>query len=426
MHTVHSLVRAAGALLLLAATAAADVIHVPAEQPSVAAAVAVAVDGDLILVEPGSYPVPILLDGLGVSIVGHGGVVKLRSITVRNLPAGEAVLLQNLNVDLGFGFNDDDDAITLLDCAGAVRIEACTAVGDYGDPGAWQQVIYPTDGGSGLRMVHCDDVVVVHGFLAGGDGGSVKDEDLQWMATAGGPAANVRSSQVAFFGVDLHGGNGGSIMDTIVYTAGAGGAGLLNVSGVVHVSGCSLTGGHGGYGDCDYFSCGSGGSGGDGILQTQSVATISLRQNSLTPGGGGSGGDGSPAPDGKLVDLAAGSLQHYGPAYRDLTATSSVAEGEHEVLTVNGQPGDVAILLVSLTPDWLEKPALQGLYTVAPPLSVQVLGVVGPSPLTLDALVPELGPGLTHLVGRVQLVIKDAAGIHLGPSSTLVLRDAAE
>ena len=427
MHAIPRLARATGAVLLLAFPAVADVIHVPAEQPTVAAAVAVAVDGDLILVSAGTYAQQVDVDGLSISIVGLGSPVKLRSVTVRNIPADESVLLQNLEIGNGFPIDANADAVTCLDCGGSVRIESCTVVGDWGDAGALFTIL-PKDAGSGLRLVNCLDVAVVHSILAGGVGGTLDDEDLQFGPTDGGPGANVRTSHVAFFDTVLQGGAGGNVNDTVADSGGAGAAGLLNVTGVVHLSGCTLMGGSGGWGDCEFPfpGCGAGGLGGDAIHQTTSVAAFSARDLTLFPGHGGIGGDGTPTPDGQVFGLEGGSMQTYSEPHRDLEVTSSVAEGEHVLLTVSGEVGDQLFLLVSLTPIWLEKPALQGLYSVSPPVVVQSLGTLAAPFLSLDAVVPELGPGLTHLVGRVQLVVGDAGGILLGPSSTLVLRDAAE
>src|SRR5262245_46134964 len=99
------------ALGLAASFARADIIHVPSEAASIGAAVAAAAPGDTVLVASGNWSAAVVVDGKAVSIVGDGANVKVRSVTVKNLPAGAVVLLQNLQVgpEAG-GFNDDRDA----------------------------------------------------------------------------------------------------------------------------------------------------------------------------------------------------------------------------------------------------------------------------------------------------------------------------
>ena len=412
------------AVLLLVASAHADVIRVPADHPTINQALAAASDGDLILLSAGDYPELVVIDDLDVDLVAKGFPCRVRSITVKDLAAGKTVLLQNLEVGpLGAAPNDDRDAITCLQSAGSVRIEECTAQGDAGSPGSHVPFTFPLEGASGVRVESCQDVVIVHGTLTGGHGGTLFDEDFDVNATDGGPAVNIRDSRVALHGLSAAGGNGGSVDDTQTDSGGDGGAGVLNVSGQVHVEDCQLTGGSGGFADCDFFIgvCGQGGYGGDGIRQTQPVASLSVRHNLYAPGTGGPGGDGVLAPDGKNVAVLAGAVQKFAAPPRQLQFNTPTPEGLLETVQVSGQAGDLVILHVGLAPGWTFKPVYQGVYELGAPLLVLPLGVVTGLPFELAAVVPDLGPGVEHVAFPVQLVIGDGTGFTLGPSKTLVL-----
>ncbi len=408
---------------LIGPGALAGVLHVPAEQPTVTAAVAAAADGDLVLIAPGTWNELVVVDGKAVSLVGDGPGVNVGHLTVRGLPAGAVVVLQNLVLG---STSVEDAALSLLDNDGTVLVRGCSGEGHwgwaptfFGDPGA--------DGWPGGFIKDSGVVALSDCSFTGGEGGWLEDEDFEAGTTAGGPGLRVRGTLVALHDVTVEGGGGGNVTDTTIKPGGAGGAGLHNVSGTVHVAGSVLRGGHGGWGDCDFFTgaCGSGGVGGDAVLQHDASASLTLRDNTHVPGAGGVSGSGNPAPSGEVLEVLAGPATTFSAAHRSLAANSPVREGQLSSVTIDGLPGDQLVLLAGVQPAFVLKPALQGAFLQLPLLTI-ALGTPAGGDLTLSSAVPDLGPGIGHLVLHVQLVVGDGSGFLLGPAVQQVLLDAAE
>src|SRR5262245_21420924 len=103
--------------VLLSSGARADVIHVPSEAATIGQALSMAVDGDVVLLGPGTYAPAVVIDGKSVSLVGDGGGVKLSRLTVSHLPPGAVVLLQNLSMSPALG--DSGEGLLCTDSEGA-------------------------------------------------------------------------------------------------------------------------------------------------------------------------------------------------------------------------------------------------------------------------------------------------------------------
>jgi hypothetical protein len=416
-------VRLALGVALIGPGALAGVLHVPAGQPTIADAVSAAADGDIVLIAPGTWDEVVVVDGKAVSLVGDGPGVEVGHVTVRDLPAGAVVLLQNLVLGSPAV---EDAALSLLDNAGTVLVRGCSGEGHWG----WAPTYFGTQGTDGWPGCFIKDSGVValsDCSFTGGEGGWLEDEDVQAWTTSGGPGLRVRGTQVALHEVTAEGGGGGNVTDTTIKPGGHGGAGLHNVSGTVHAAGSVLRGGHGGWGDCDHFlgACGSGGVGGDAVLQNDASASLTLRDNTHLPGAGGHSGDGIPAPSGADLQVLGGPATTFSAAHRSLAADSPVREGQLSSLIIQGLPGDQLVLLAGLQPAFVLKPALQGAFLQLPLLTI-ALGTPASGELTLSSTVPDLGPGIGHLVVHVQLVVGDGSGFLLGPAVHQVLLDAAE
>src|SRR5262245_15566256 len=124
------------ALLLAAGASAQSVLVVaPVAGPGVFAtdiqpAIDAAADGDLVLVEAGSYS-GFTIDGKGVSVVADVGAAADSNgrVIVRNVSASQRVLLQGLTVQ----GDDLAPAIVTLNDLGAIWIESCNVTGGTSD-----------------------------------------------------------------------------------------------------------------------------------------------------------------------------------------------------------------------------------------------------------------------------------------------------
>ena len=173
------------------------------DDAQLAAAIAQSAPGDTILLAPGGYVPPVVLDGKGVTLVGAGSsngdgrtTRLLGSLEIRNLPAGQQVLLQSLDLlDPFFGgltrnlegndgcvwFSDvyarggpetpgpdDPTRFRVADCA-CVVFERCVVQGTIAfEPGAGFSTVPP---GAGLE-VHGSHVWCYDTLLLGGGGGA--------------------------------------------------------------------------------------------------------------------------------------------------------------------------------------------------------------------------------------------------------------
>jgi len=85
-------------------------------------ALAVANDGDTLLVRDGDYAEAIVIDGLGIDLVAEEtSLVVVRGLTVRNLAAGRSVVVHGievapLTIESGVG-------LVVEDCNGPVLLE---------------------------------------------------------------------------------------------------------------------------------------------------------------------------------------------------------------------------------------------------------------------------------------------------------------
>lgn len=152
-----------------ASLASADVLVVDSSgggsYTEISHAIAVAADGDLVLIRPGVYFAPVVVDGVGISIVARDpdSVVMTDALTVRNVTAGGLAVLSGLQLDSGF---------TIEDCAGDVQMQECTV-----PPTAWVTpsiLNTPTacgTGGSLQSVVRCGRVTITECDFTGADGG---------------------------------------------------------------------------------------------------------------------------------------------------------------------------------------------------------------------------------------------------------------
>jgi len=419
------------ALLGIGSAAHADVIRVPQDYLHIQVAVNNAVDGDVILIEPALYAGPVDIGARSLTlVVDSGGQASVPRLTIHDLLPGQVVIIRGLGGDgTAFTSGPKSEGLVLARNAGHVRIEDSTFRGApgtnvYGAPGQ-----HPP-GWSAARVFDCLSVVFAHCSFTGGDGASLGDEDYNTFAGSGGAGLALTDSLVSTTWCTLVGGTGGSIMDTVTYGGGAGGSGIDQTGGTLHVMGSALTGSNGGSGDCDYSGCGPGGPGGSGLF-AHDEARLIHHGNTFVAGQGAFGGDGVKAPNGLPIDAQQENLVIEFPTRaHDFTATATVRELQPITLHAGGAPGEDVMAWISLLPRWKLLPAHQGVFLVDNGLGFNVLVPLGTTDIagTLDVsvFVPELGPGLQALPIHAQALFRDAYGVLLlGPASNAVLLDGA-
>jgi F-box protein 11 len=142
MNRVRATVVAASALALLAASAAAGTFRVPSEDhPTIQSAVDAAVDGDRILVAPGTYDEAVVVDGKNrLQILGA------RSPAVTGTGGTAAFVVRNCEGTRVAGFLvDSGSAGVVVSNAAGVRIE---------------RIVVRNPLGSGVRVSASDEVLV--------------------------------------------------------------------------------------------------------------------------------------------------------------------------------------------------------------------------------------------------------------------------
>lgn len=431
------------AFALLAAPAAADVHVVDSDGhgdfTDLPAAVAAASDGDVLLLRQGDYS-PVTIDGKALSLVVEEGEFArvLGTVVVRNLAAGERVVLARLRL-YGQTTASLADApgtgLVVEQNAGEVRVDGCDVRGavGLGDgtsgsgecctlPGhhwGWPAAIVRANSG-GTAFVATE--------LRGGRGANA----AQWCYCGdggpGGDALVVADARVSLYDSTLEAGRGGGAG----YGGGAGGAGSrLSSTGALtalQVSGSTITGGRGGDG---YDFLGSvGGAGGHGIVL--GAGTFTWRLDSACQGGVGGaacGGVFGYGPDGSATSGTGTLFDFSGVPALGLAAAPLAREGTSYSITISGRPGDEVFLLASLAPSFAMLPSWKGTRVASPgPLHLtRVLGTI-PGSGTLQVKIPlgELGPGVEASRFELQ-VFRDSAidGRTLGGFVPLTVLDSA-
>lgn len=408
----------AALLLVLASPAAGQAVLVVDDLPgpgvdftAIQPAVDAASEGDVILIQAGTYPSPVqpAVDGKSLSLVAEAGAVVVLpdGLEIRNLAPGQVVCLQGLVLGGPAAFLEPGLLVQFSE--GHVRVQDCQLQGSAASDG-FPFGFFPAH--AGLWAVQAAECVLVRCELRGGN----------FVASGSG--------------------NGGS---------GAPGARVQSAD--VHAYGCTFEGGQG----STDFSSGAGAAGGPGVLVDGGFlfAEESLLQGAVQPGGCALPSPSAPGPglalagggEAFFLDSVAlpGALQPgcaccAAPAVvgaglitlpgvgRSLVFPSPLREGEVGNLSVSGEPGDLAFLGFTDAPGSVFLPGLGGTFLLASPTPVLPLGAVPPGgALSLPLPIPELGPGLESFTWFLQLGVLAADGttVVLGDPAHAVLLDGS-
>jgi len=413
------------------AVRAGDVIRVPADAATIQTAIDAANPFDVVLITPGTYHESLVLLNKGISLVADGGVVSVRTLVIRFVPAGQVAVVDGMHCTSPQAAPGVNPGVMARDNLGSLRFSRCDFQGDGGSSGNWQAGLPPYDGVAGARVVNSASTSFVDCRFFGGYGAWLDDEDYEALATGGGPGLEVSNASVIAFDCEMYGADGGTITDTVTYPGGSGGSGVVTrEGGRAQIHGCLLSGGGGGSADCDLFfgTCGSGGPGGSGVTQFDDDSHVVTRDCSYSPGTGGANGGPGFASDGIALKIYAGTSTTDPAPHRSLTANTAVREGDNVVLEIEGETGDTVLLFASVLGGYAPLPGRQGVWLLGSPLFVSGLGVgvvPGSGGFSVPIAIPELGPGIDGGDIHVQAVFDDGSHAVLGPAIVATLLDSS-
>jgi len=411
---------------LFAPAAAAEIIVVDQSSGDVLQdAIDAAAPGDTLLLQGTSLftAETAAIVGKGLTLIGDAPgfdpAFVLRRIAIRNLPAGQDVIIVHMNL-AGPGGN----GLILTNNVGSVRLFDVSTVGGIGKSAniSGQQA---EPGFAGAYVKNCDDVVFVRSAIRGGHGGNVQSG--QGTATSpGGIGLEIDHATVTLYDSGAIGGEGGQSGFIFAPLGSDGGTGAVNDGGRLYLFNSATQGGAGGEND------GGGAhdvSGGLGFLQTGAGAAVQLRDGSFV-GGVGVGF----SPDGAASDIVDGTLDTFPTQLGrlELADVSPLREGEAITLLGQGMSGGTRVFLAfSFGPGLLPLPSREGVFTLGLPLAGELLfvGTSGPNN-SIDHYplgnVPELPVGFDEVHLFLQAIESSMTGeVTLGTPEHLTLLDAS-
>lgn len=358
---------------------------------SIQAAVDAAVNGDVILIAPGTYTgFTIAYKSLTLA-AATGPVFVNGSVQVLGLPLGNQAALIGLHAIGGTGGH----GLWVANCAGHVLVQDSSFLGHYG-------------GQSGIEVSSSFSVALVGCSGTGSDGYYVGD---------GGDGLRSSNSSVAAYDCAFEGGPAESIPEA----AGNGGWGYRGDPGsLLLASGTIATGGAGG----SSWTCSLSGTGGAGFGVAPGAELYLLDAEAIAGPGGADpcGGHGGVLPG---VFNQGGTLLNYPAAARTLNPRPAVISDNTDwPLSIWGQSGDRIYLPSSRIQGGTFAPNLFGVWLIdLPAKSGALLGVV-PASGNLIALRsgPDVPAGLTHRTIISQVAAVDVAGKRiLGPATMRIV-----
>ena len=410
------------ALSPFAATASADALTVdddgPADFVLLQDAVDAAVEGDLILVRPGSYGFTVV-DGksLTLQVDGPPGSVIVRSaiftplfspaLEVRNLAPDQSVVVRGFDLT-NFGLDSHEYVAGVASSLGAVIFEECTLMSTTGDA---------------VRVSESASVTFVRTTIDAGT--SYYDAFQPAYLKRDGLTAD--DSTVYLYDCVVRGSFGPDGMPTFFgyYLPGNGGIAARITGTTMFASGCSFEGGHGGSGTS--LQCDEGYDGGHGIVHVQSL--VRLLDTTVVGGTAGVATPGCGLPDGDPGDAFFGDPSEVHPlpgAARSFALASPLDSGASIQMSFAGEPGDAVIVVVGLQPGvGLWHPAFSAVQLVAAPilpLSFGALPATGSLDLTFPVPALAAGADFARYPAQALFVTAAAEVFHSGPS-TVVLVD---
>jgi hypothetical protein len=371
-------------------------------------AIAAAAPGDVLLLQPGDYTPDasgfFITKGLTLMPAPAAGRITLGDVTISGLIAGQTVVLRGFDLK---GTRVGASGLLVTAAAGTAWIEDCNLFG-FNDPTgrASGSAAARVDGGH-AEFRACE--------FRGGHG---HDALGGATATLGGAALqDAAFSTVALHHCTLIGGDAGDGPQPAGSLLPPGSALDANLADVT-LAACTLTGGAEGADDDAQPGVSA-----SAIAVHDLPTTVRVLQSVLAAGAVQGLGTRGPA-----IEAPASAVQLLAEPARSLVLPALLFAGQDGTLVVDGEPGDLALLLLSTRSALLPLPKLEGSLALDPeslagPIALGLL--VGPDgELELPFVLGPLPPGVEATTVLVQGLFLDAEGASLGGASALTWIDA--
>ncbi len=401
----------------------------PAHFAQIQPAVDAAVDGDTILVKPGSYT-GFTIDGKALTVVGDDGALPTVSgrIWIKNIAVGSTLSVARLKAQGLQSPASAQKALTIASSPGAIRIVGCELTGA---PGTGS---FPT-GRQGIELTNATDIAFAACTIAGGNGWF--DFSVCTSPPGNGGAGFLsQSSMIALYDCDVRGGRGGTGNTAMGAYRGGDAITLsddLELGELLFASRSHIEGGGGGITNC-LLEDPQGGDGGHGLTMG---GTLSVHLLDDTVLGGFPSTGGNPFRGG-IVTGTSGTPIVGGPPFQyvvsslELSLPAVARAGTFLTLTFAGDPGDHVYLNDELTTTFALVPSWRGVV-IAPfpsatsgPARARRWGVIPASGvLTQVYRAPALPAGVEAQTRFLQAYRIRANGLTLGSFATLTVLDSS-
>jgi len=386
---------------------------------SIPDAIALASEGDTLLIKPGDYGG--FSTSKGLSFVGDpnapGNLPRVREVTFSGGLSTSRVLVRNLEIVAPNAIGGGAAALHIVDTDMAVVFESCTIKVD----GAASHDL------PAVFVRNAPKVMFTRSNLLGNEG---LDVNLGTTRPAG-HALSIENATVSLYECLVKGGDGGPAL-ALFFTspAGDGSSAIHTLGGRLLLAGSEVQGGKGGDGLLWNNFCLEAGDGGNGLVLDGGVDAYRL-DSTITGGAAGVDAPGCPpvSVPGADVVVSNGTLTTLNETLPAFSASSPAREGQSSLITLTGPPGATALLVVALQADPLFAP-LPHRGTLLPALSpvplIVGLGTLPPSgTLSFNAAIPPnlISPPVEFLELHGQAVLPGASGARVlsSPTSLTIL-----
>lgn len=398
-------------------------------------AIQAAADGDVIVVAPGDYGAIQVIDK-DLRILGAGAQrPRTGAVSITNLASSRVVVLAGLDIRAPLPAGPPWEALSILNCAGPVRVQGCDALGADGTGVG----VGPK---SGARIAMSGDVIFSECSLLGGNGSGGALPNAPWYgwSQSGARGVMVEGSAVALYGALVKAGISGTQTFwscNCGCPAGSDGAPGAQIDGSLFVAaGSSAYGGRGGSYFLSSNVCSGGcfleftGRGGDGLYFVGAPSTGAFVGVDFA--GGPAGIDNCSnvftGPSGRTYRNHApgSSVARYGTLAPTMELPSLLQGATAAQANFFGQPGDLVYLAFDAATSFNLALTHRGVWHLTTPLipPPSPVGTLDPSgQLAASVSFPPLPAGAPNVTWFVQPIFVNTQGAQtLGTpwSTTLV------